>query len=749
MMGSRRTNETDEPPTYVNPLVQANNIAPNIQSARSVTFQEGNVSAGHFEFVPYTPLVVPGWENIHSMNQPVTQRITEMSGNPFMNPSSFQNPQVNLNFNTAIDLPEAPLLPEWNTNLSPQYINQGHNAISTSGTNDGVGIDNFENPWSSKNPTIARNFAGDFQMNRQAGESKFGPFNRPKLDADFVHSPLHYRPQIHTRNNVNLNTNQSGVQGKVEGSFLSLGIGGTKEAIPRSQQGNREISDKLKEAASAELKMARARKAMGQTLDANFAGLHRNTSGFTTFSNQMGHVDRMTSTNNEVAVHSTPNSGLGSTPYHNLEMQHGISRNNDSNSNFPSSMNISRHGSSNHHRVFVGNQAVHPGTLGGNSTQSLNSHQYGFNRVAPPESGKPSWTMSTMSHTPSQQLQNVRFKTGNSLPSESSMTSPSLGLGSSSTRQNYTVKHQTPTQGPGGGVFSQRTAVPQVSWVSSGQAVTDLPFTKRLGVEFKGRDSPQAAERHLAPRGTSLQTTSTGQMCKYPNRGSTHPPDNFLRPSIDHGAPVNQPLNSQESYFTHGQSQDAPVKLSKHPQVQTPPTTSVDGISMKSPYHKRTAVAPPPSPHWVQRQKIHHSSMPIRLPTKPNIPVTTALVHPSIPLAQSHTQRVRPVAAPINPSIPCTSSFRPHVPVTTAAPIVLHITRKDPDTTPPLTRYKCLLCKRDLALTSEGAVYQPTVPPPVAVLPCGHTFHDQCLQKITPKDQAKDPPCIPCAIGEN
>ncbi|GKA57424.1 retrovirus-related pol polyprotein from transposon TNT 1-94 [Tanacetum coccineum] len=72
-----------------------------------------------------------------------------------------------------------------------------------------------------------------------------------------------------------------------------------------------------------------------------------------------------------------------------------------------------------------------------------------------------------------------------------------------------------------------------------------------------------------------------------------------------------------------------------------------------------------------------------------------------------------------------------------------------PNTTPKLSGYKCLLCKRDLALTSEGAVFQPAIPPPVAVLPCGHIFHDQCLENITPEDQAKDPPCIPCAIGEN
>lgn len=61
---------------------------------------------------------------------------------------------------------------------------------------------------------------------------------------------------------------------------------------------------------------------------------------------------------------------------------------------------------------------------------------------------------------------------------------------------------------------------------------------------------------------------------------------------------------------------------------------------------------------------------------------------------------------------------------------------------------KCMLCKRDLSFTPEGPVHQPTVPPSVAVLPCGHTFHDNCLQTITPEDQSKDPPCIPCAIGE-
>ncbi|XP_051136069.1 uncharacterized protein LOC127254812 isoform X2 [Andrographis paniculata] len=77
-----------------------------------------------------------------------------------------------------------------------------------------------------------------------------------------------------------------------------------------------------------------------------------------------------------------------------------------------------------------------------------------------------------------------------------------------------------------------------------------------------------------------------------------------------------------------------------------------------------------------------------------------------------------------------------------------HIKWKGVEEMVNLTGCKCHLCKRDLSLTAEGPAYQPTIPPPAAVLPCGHTFHDDCLQKITPQDQSKDPPCIPCAIGE-
>ncbi|KAL0287251.1 UNVERIFIED_CONTAM: hypothetical protein Scaly_2772000 [Sesamum calycinum] len=93
----------------------------------------------------------------------------------------------------------------------------------------------------------------------------------------------------------------------------------------------------------------------------------------------------------------------------------------------------------------------------------------------------------------------------------------------------------------------------------------------------------------------------------------------------------------------------------------------------------------------------------------------------------------------IIPAIPATV----HVP-----PVPLHVKWQGFDAPLEPTGHKCLLCKRDLSFTAEGPVYQPAIPPAVAVLPCGHTFHDQCLQVITPEDQAKSPPCIPCAIGE-
>nr|GEW70760.1 hypothetical protein [Tanacetum cinerariifolium] len=714
MMGSR-VNEKGKAPASCSPLIEENKDA-----ANGFSFLDGDLSDS---FDDMKLLSSPGWEKYH---QDVAQCIPESSVNFVdleMNTNSFQNSQVNLS-------PDFENL-DWNS----QCLNLGQTAISAGLMNDGPGVGNLDNLGSNNTPTIGRNFGG---------ESNIGSVNRPQVNLDIgdfggSSSQFHRRDNtpVHTRYSVDLNSGQYGVQGKDEGSFLSLGIGGNEEATSGYQPNSRETSDKLKEAALAELKLARVRRLMDQSSDADLMGIQRNISGgIFNQSNQFSHMDRMTPTNSS-----------RSNPYHILQMQQ-----NDMQNVIP--RNISS-GNLDQYRSNVGNQVGYSGTMGGNSAPFLNSQQLDMNNVAP-ELATPSW-VNLYRH--SGQVQDSRL--GNDV------SSFALGLRSGSIPANYAgqLSSQRAMPMPTQDLFSQRTMAPQVGWVSSGQAGPDGPFPKRLGVELSGRDSPQAARRVMSPMGTNLQATSTGQTHQFLHKQSTLLADHLRQPSIDRigGTPVSYPMNSQEP-FAHGLSQNAVIQPPKDLRVATSTNvTTADGHSRIIPYQRtaaaphpplrtgvaphpplRTAVASHPPSHWVQRQKIISPTIHHPMP-RPAIPVTTAPVRPTLPVG-SHTQPpAGPVAGSIRPSRPGASNIRPRAPPATA-PGVFHIARKD--TTPKLSGYKCLLCKRDLALTSEGAVFQPAIPPPVAVLPCGHTFHDQCLENITPEDQAKDPPCIPCAIGE-
>ncbi|KAJ4839784.1 hypothetical protein Tsubulata_026579 [Turnera subulata] len=63
----------------------------------------------------------------------------------------------------------------------------------------------------------------------------------------------------------------------------------------------------------------------------------------------------------------------------------------------------------------------------------------------------------------------------------------------------------------------------------------------------------------------------------------------------------------------------------------------------------------------------------------------------------------------------------------------------------------CLLCEKDLAHKSAPTELELHLDqeldkyPDVAVLPCCHAFHVQCLEMLMSEEQLKDPPCLICA----
>lgn len=61
----------------------------------------------------------------------------------------------------------------------------------------------------------------------------------------------------------------------------------------------------------------------------------------------------------------------------------------------------------------------------------------------------------------------------------------------------------------------------------------------------------------------------------------------------------------------------------------------------------------------------------------------------------------------------------------------------------------CPVCEKDLSyISSIDSYYEDDAEPPklpeVAVLPCGHAFHTECLMQFTEEGQSREPPCFLC-----
>ncbi|XP_043817310.1 uncharacterized protein LOC110626719 isoform X2 [Manihot esculenta] len=135
-----------------------------------------------------------------------------------------------------------------------------------------------------------------------------------------------------------------------------------------------------------------------------------------------------------------------------------------------------------------------------------------------------------------------------------------------------------------------------------------------------------------------------------------------------------------------------------------------------------------------------HLSAPTLVRTGPPHAPVASVGSLSPPIAQS---------VPSRPPLACTSSRLPSFPGASSPHYIKWQGGKGEYTTPRPSGNQCHICKRDLSFNPEGPIYQPEKPITAAVLPCGHHFHDSCLQRITPQNQAQDPPCIPCAMADN
>ncbi|KAK1372231.1 hypothetical protein POM88_028424 [Heracleum sosnowskyi] len=167
---------------------------------------------------------------------------------------------------------------------------------------------------------------------------------------------------------------------------------------------------------------------------------------------------------------------------------------------------------------------------------------------------------------------------------------------------------------------------------------------------------------------------------------------------------------------------------------------------------KRGAVQSPLDATWVHHKKLaHNPTIPPSTSYKPIPPSTSCKpIPPSMPYKAVPPSSGKPVLPGVSFKPQKAPALLPSA--TTAHPSMSalpYIKWQGIDEQPEPTGDKCLICRRDLIFSPEGPVERPPISPLVAVLHCGHTFHDICLQKITPEDQSKSPPCIPCAIGEN
>ncbi|XAR50447.1 hypothetical protein NMG60_11004780 [Bertholletia excelsa] len=532
---------------------------------------------------------------------------------PMMYPNS-------ININSNLPCPYRQQLPFPEGDVEGVSYIPGKTRASPTMMNDSSHLSIFQNPEISRNfLPVSGNAGQGYEMTRQGG----------KADASNFHGP------------------------HIDGSFLSLGIGGETDTIYKSDLRTNETISELDRAVSSRINASHvqqgARKFMcpGQNLVGGFSGFPNNQGGFSSLEHNVRGTTPLSS--NFGIVHSS-NTGAHSRLFNTFQTQADMQH------NIPNSIN--------RHQGFVGNRGsgcVHldpPKGCSVGETTSLGPFQVNSAQLSTSgQAWASGFTLDSVksTHTTTQPTFNQRNKqfmeTASNISSESSVGSSFIGNRGNSIRQGHS-----------GQLFSSKDHVVQI--VDPG---AQLPKWRHF--------QPPGQPRMFA---TDLQGPSFMTGCSQEGQ-----PAQFSKDLLGTTSAMGQAISTTKGF-------DLP---------QTPNVSS-------RPYLKRGAIQPPAAAPQFQRRKLMLKP-PVR-PTKPS-------------------SRRMPVHSSIQ-----------------------YIKRQGSDGFAQPSGHKCMICKRDLAFTPEpeGPVSRQTMLPPVAVLPCGHTFHDLCLLLITPKDQAKNPPCIPCAMGE-
>lgn len=643
-------------------------------------------------------------------------------------------------------------------NAFPQQMVRGihqptsTHSIASSFMNEGVSACRFPNPLASRNIVPMRDTAEvGYQMNRQCGEANSHTVARPQRNKRFasvrsrpvLHHP-HSNTQMKADTDAKANMDQIGSLKKIDGIFPSLEPESTN-ARPLKYFSSREISSKLEEAASPNFSTSNATRnpsSLVKNVGVGFPNSQESGGGPSTPAIYVGGL----SNRNEAGEFRIASTGLSSRPFHILHtpevnMQPNmLSMPNDRISN------SARYRDKKYGKIR-GDQLALSGAYSSSPTAFPLS---GENKMPSFASRSDNCTWTATGIAP-YQLHNM--ESSQNLPLESILNTCLLRTGGSGVRHGYSGFSSVHEGSVDKAAVRNILLDNQFQTNNSRTAVgTSGVFPKRLGVQVYTAQAPKGSSISI-DRGVQAASEYCKSLYDIPVRfcrdlhvssANGQSPGMPVLPSANNGGPLTAngppqssiPIQNWTPMSTTGQGL---------------PVAKVNEIShncavLSRPSLKRGAIQFPPDAN--RRKLTHNPTVPPSMSYKP--------IPPSMPYKPVRSMSVPP--SMLCKSVPPPASLKRKnapalLPTATAAhppiPALSHIKWQGIDEQPEPTGDKCLICRRDLIFSPEGPVERPPIPPPVAVLHCGHTFHDHCLQKITPEDQSKCPPCIPCAIGEN